>query len=106
MGVDQIGIMLTGVIAVWLTQSTNEERRRYACLFGLVGQPFWFYAAFSAAQWGVFVVCVLYTLAWLRGLHTHWLAAREPVWVIERETPRTNFDWPEPYTDEEEAPHG
>ncbi|MEQ8233270.1 MAG: hypothetical protein RLW61_14340 [Gammaproteobacteria bacterium] len=102
MSLDQIGIMLTGVIAVWLTQSANEERRRYACLFGLAGQPFWFYAAFTGAQWGVFVVCVLYTLAWLRGLQTHWLTPREMV----LEKPRTNFDWGEFYAEEEEAPHG
>ena len=106
MSVDQIGIMLTGVIAVWLTQSTNESRRRYACLFGLVGQPFWFYAAFSAAQWGVFVVCVLYSLAWLCGLWTHWLAPRPLPAELMIEKPDTNFALDEFYPVNEDRSHG
>ena len=72
--IDQIGIVLTGVVAVFLTQSKREYLRRYACLFGLAGQPFWFLAAIKAHQWGVFIVCVLYTAAWAKGFWTHWLS--------------------------------
>lgn len=35
--IDQIGITLTGVTAIFLTQSKHEWLRRYACLFGLDG---------------------------------------------------------------------
>lgn len=71
--IDQIGIALTGVTAIFLTQSKLESRRRYACLFGMAGQPFWFYAAISAEQWGVTFVCVLYAFAWAKGVWMHWL---------------------------------
>lgn len=71
--IDQIGIALTGATAVFLSQSANERARRYACLFGMVGQPFWFWAAWSAQQWGVLAVTVLYTAAWGKGVWTHWL---------------------------------
>jgi hypothetical protein len=71
--IDQIGIALTGVAAVFLSQSKRESRRRYACIFGLAGQPFWFVASISAEQWGVFVVSLLYTVAWAAGMWTHWL---------------------------------
>jgi hypothetical protein len=49
---DQIAILLTGVIAVWLTQDKRESWRRWAPIFGLLAQPFWFYAAWKAEQWG------------------------------------------------------
>ena len=74
MGLDQIGIALSGVIAVWLTQDKRESWRRWACIFGMLGQPFWFYATWKAEQWGIFALCTLYTYAWARGVWTHWLS--------------------------------
>lgn len=68
----QIGIALFGVVAIWLSQATSESQRKYACLFGLCSQPFWFWSAYSAEQWGIFVLCVLYTVSWLRGLKQYW----------------------------------
>ena len=74
----QIGIALFGVAAIWLSQASSAEQRRYACLFGLAGQPFWFWSAYSAQQWGIFLLCVLYTLSWIRGVRTHWLSSATP----------------------------
>jgi hypothetical protein len=71
---DQIGIALTGVTAIFLSQSGRESWRRWACIFGMIGQPFWFYAAITASQWGIVFVNTLYTVAWGKGLLTHWLA--------------------------------
>jgi hypothetical protein len=75
MVLDQLGILLTGVVAVWLTQHKRESWRRWACIFGLLGQPFWFYAAWKAQQWGILAVSTLYTYAWGRGIWTYWLAS-------------------------------
>jgi len=69
---DQIIIAITGVVAIWLSQDGQERWRRYSCIFGLVGQPFWFYSSWQAQQWGIFVLSFFYTLAWLRGLHSYW----------------------------------
>src|SRR5262245_29182664 len=74
LGLDQIGIALCGVVAVWLTQDKREGWRRWACIFGMLGQPFWFYAAWSAEQWGIFALCMLYAYAWARGLWANWLS--------------------------------
>lgn len=82
--IDQIGIALTGVTAIFLTQSKTEKLRRYACLFGLAGQPFWIYSALAAHQWGVLALTVLYTLAWWKGVWTHWIK------------PRVAADWSHP----------
>ena len=78
MGLDQIGITLSGVIAIWLTQDKRATWRRWACIFGMLAQPFWFYAAWKAEQWGIFAMCTLYTYAWARGLWVHWLSPYSP----------------------------
>lgn len=73
MSLDQIGIALTGVTAVWLSQDQRPNWRRWACVFGMIGQPLWFYATFKASQWGIFALSFLYTLSWARGLWAHWV---------------------------------
>lgn len=76
--IEQFAIALTGVTAIWLSQSRSVKARRFACLFGLAGQPFWFWAAISAQQWGIVVLCCFYTVAWARGVWTNWIAALSP----------------------------
>lgn len=76
MGIDQIAIALFGALAAWLSQARTDNLRRWACIFGMLGQPFWFYAAWQAQQWGIFAVCVMYAGAWVRGLWVYWLAPR------------------------------
>lgn len=71
----QIFIALFGVTAVTLSQSTIALRRRWASIFGLLGQPFWFYAAWQSEQWGIFALCILYTLSWGKGFYANWIAA-------------------------------
>ena len=73
MQIDQIAIAVLGAAAAWLSQARSEAFRRWACIFGMLGQPFWFYASWKAEQWGIFAVSVLYALAWLKGLWVHWL---------------------------------
>jgi len=72
--IEQFAIACTGTVSIFLTQSKSEETRKYACLVGIVGQPFWIYATVAAAQWGMFALTLLYTLAWSRGIYTHWIA--------------------------------
>jgi len=74
MGLEQIGIAFSGLCAVWLTQDKRESRRRWACICGMLGQPFWLYASWKGGQWGIFALCPLYAYAWARGVWTHWLS--------------------------------
>lgn len=71
--IEQFFIAGTGVTAIFLTQAKSAGARRYACLFGLAGQPFWFWSAWQAQQWGIFALCCFYTLAWAKGVRLHWL---------------------------------
>ena len=54
------------------SQDEDEHRRRFACLFGVAGQPFWLYESFRSEQWGIFVLSIIYTFAWLRGVRHFW----------------------------------
>ena len=71
--IEQIAIAVTGLVAIWLTQQRREGWKRYACLFGIVGQPFWFYSSYQAEQWGIFVLAVFYTYAWMVGIKNNWM---------------------------------
>lgn len=71
--IEQIAIAMTGVIAIVLVQSRSEKLRRYACLFGLAGQPFWLHSAADADQCGVFGLSVIYAAAWGHGFWVHWV---------------------------------
>lgn len=70
---DQIAIAVTGAFAAWLSQERREHWRRWACIFGIVGIPFWFLASWRAEQWGIFAVTALYAMAWLRDVWVHWI---------------------------------
>lgn len=70
--IDQIAIAFTGATAIALSQS-SPRLQRYACLFGLAGQPAWIWSAWHAGQWGILALTALYTAAWAKGLWTHWI---------------------------------
>lgn len=70
---DQITIALFGALAAWLSQTRTDRLRRWACIFGMLGQPGWFYAAWTAQQWGILVLCVIYCGAWMHGVWIHWI---------------------------------
>ena len=70
---EQIGIAFFGVIGIWLSQDKREAWRKWACVFGMIGQPFWFYATYTNEQWGMFFLCFFYTFAWLKGFYNNWL---------------------------------
>jgi len=69
----QLGIALFGVIGIWLSQDASAARRKWACIFGIVGQPFWFYATWTAEQYGMFGLCFLYSYAWGKGVYVNWI---------------------------------
>ncbi|ATG93961.1 hypothetical protein C8246_20005 [Paracidovorax avenae] len=73
---EQIAIAFFGAFAAWLSQARSARWRRWACVVGLLGQPFWFWAGWRSGHWGVFAASALYALAWLQGAWVYWLAPR------------------------------
>lgn len=71
--VTQIGIALCGVTAVYLSQDLRFAWRRWASVFGLIGQPFWVIETYQAQQWGILALCAMYSWSWGRGFYVHWI---------------------------------
>lgn len=74
MSLSQWLILICGVGAIWLANERSDRLRRWAPVFGLIGQPAWIIAALEAQQLGVLLVSLLYTVAWARGLFVHWIS--------------------------------
>lgn len=70
---EQIGIALFGVTAIFLSQHRSGIARKWASVFGLAGQPFWFYSSITAEQWGIVALCFLYSFSWGRGFYNQWI---------------------------------
>jgi hypothetical protein len=60
----QLAIPILSALAVWRLAG----RHRDGWWLSLASQPFWFYAATTARQWGILALSVLYTVAAVRGL--------------------------------------
>ena len=74
MGWDQWLILVTGTSAIGLSQ-IGGKWARWACIAGLSGQAGWFYASWTAEQWGIFASCFLYAAMWMIGFYRHWLSS-------------------------------
>ena len=81
--VSQAFIAILGVSAVALTQDKNPRIRRWASVLGLVSQPFWFYSAWAAHQWGLLALCGLYTTVWSKGFYAAWI--KPPQWTVDEQ---------------------
>jgi len=74
--IDQFFIAVFGVTAIVLSQSKDFVVRKWSSVFGLLGQPFWFYSAYTTAQWGIFILCFFYLGAWMYGFYNHWVKGK------------------------------
>ena len=72
-------IAITGILSIWLVNDERREWARWACIIGLIGQPFWIYSSLENEQWGIFVLSIIYVFAWLRGLKQYWLSTDSQV---------------------------
>ena len=69
----QAAIALTGITTAWLAQDPRTHVRRWSCLIGLAGQPWWLWSALQAHQWGIAALTLGYTAAYLRGVRVYWV---------------------------------
>jgi len=69
---DQWMIAILGSLASWIIHDERKNWRLWACIFALAAQPFWFFAAWKAQQWGIFAMDIVYTLGWIKGFWQNW----------------------------------
>jgi hypothetical protein len=61
-------IFISGAAAIWMTQSDSAVLRQWAPVIGLAGQPFWLYTTIKAQQFGMTLLTLIYTAAWIKGV--------------------------------------
>lgn len=71
--VAQVWLPMTGLPAIYYTSKKNK----LAPLFGLLGQPAWFYCAIYTKQWGMFALNVAYCLMWVLTAYRWWKVAKK-----------------------------
>ena len=76
--IEQIAISIFGITAAWLSMDLRLSYRKYACILGILGQPFWFYSSYNASQWGIFLLCFFYSASWIRGFNNYWIIGVNP----------------------------
>ena len=69
----QLIIAVTGMVAIYLTQQSNESIKKYAPILGLAGQPFWYYTTLLNEQYGIFLLTLGYTYLWGLGFYNNWI---------------------------------
>jgi len=62
----QIAIGCCGLASVYLSQSSTDRLRRWACIFGIAAQPAWLWETWHAGQFGIFALSFVYLANWLR----------------------------------------
>lgn len=73
----QACIFTTGLAGVYLSQSKSANKRKFACFFGMAGQPFWLYASINSEQYAIALMSIVYFAVWAKGFKTHWIDAEQ-----------------------------
>lgn len=69
----QLILALCGLTALWMATGNNVRARRWAPVVGLCGQPAWLYFATTAQAWVLFVLSLVYSAVYVRGIWVQWL---------------------------------
>ena len=65
----QVPIFLFGILTI---AALIANRIFLGCIFGVIAQPFWFFSAYQAEQWGVVVVLAAYFIIYALGIIVRW----------------------------------
>jgi hypothetical protein len=68
----QIGILLGGTLTTFLLAQRNKWMR-WGHVVGLIQEMFWFYETYTKQQWGIFVLCFVYTGCFMLGIYNYWV---------------------------------
>ena len=68
----QIMIFIFGASGIWFV-SRKENWKKWGYIFGLCGQPFWFYSAWTNEQCGIILLTLFYTYSLTQGIYNYWI---------------------------------
>lgn len=60
----QAGVLVGGILALFLAGSTNPRRRMQAGMVGMASEPCWLYTTATNGQWMIFALALVYCVAW------------------------------------------
>ena len=76
--ISQIFLLAFSVTGVYCSASKEHRSLRWASVFGLMAQPFWFYQTYTHEQWGIFSLSFVFTGLYMKGFYIYWLRVEPP----------------------------
>jgi hypothetical protein len=71
--VSQIMIPILGLLSIFFLGCKKIRLVKFGFMFGLLAEPFWFYAAYTHQQWGVLLIVCAYFIGHSRGLFNSYM---------------------------------
>jgi hypothetical protein len=69
--IDQIGIAVFGLTSIALLAMGRSPYVYIGCVVGLISEPFWFWSAIRAEQWGIVLLAAAYSVIYILGIIGH-----------------------------------
>jgi hypothetical protein len=67
-----IWIFIMNMVTLYFLPNISKSKRRVAFVTGLCTQPAWIYLTITDKNYGVFIISILYTITYIRGIVSHW----------------------------------
>ena len=64
----QFVILVLSAGAITCLTSADKKVRLWGSIFGLLGQPLWFYTSYMAGQWAILILAIWYTRAYIKSI--------------------------------------
>jgi hypothetical protein len=68
----QIAILVLGAATIFLLAQKNKLMR-WGYIVGLTQEVFWFYETYTKQQWGIFLLCFVYTGCFILGVYNYFI---------------------------------
>ena len=82
-------IVVTGVPAIYCVNlDVGHKFRRYGCIFGCIGIPFWFGLSIMTQNHGLTVINVAYSISWILGFYNNWILVKK-----KNQSAQAQLDW-------------
>ena len=68
----QFFILTLGTLTIFLLAQKNKFMR-YGYIIGAIQEIFWFITTYQNKQWGIFVLCFIYSGCYLLGIYNYFI---------------------------------